>query len=332
MPKAPSTPKFARVRLALALGALVWFGAAPVHALDPLGWIPSDTRVVFEIDPVGAERGPKARQAVGLDELWLKLVTAKIPSERLQQRVVAYIQEGTAASPLTFTFGKASLAETFDRLKGSKLESAGGKSMYAASTKDWGLTLLEPGCILEGPRQTLRAVLQNAAAHGRMLADLPEGQASRRLLAAPAGPASAVSLVYLAPSGGSDIFAILQDLDRILGAEMSSVLASYQSPLKMLGTTNGLRLDLEQQRQELETTLRLAMPNAMAAQIASVSLQAGKDMAKAASEAAVKAGSMTEQDALVLGAALSTLTTQADGDLVRVHLRVNDAVSPRGER
>jgi hypothetical protein len=60
----------------------------------------------------------------------------------------------------------------------------------------------------------------------------------------------------------------------------------------------------------------------MAAQIASVSLTAGKDMARAASDAAVQAGSLSESDGAVLSGALQTLQARAEGDLVVVQLRV----------
>jgi hypothetical protein len=228
------------------------------------------------------------------------------------------------------TQGSQSLAKAVEKMRGAKLETAGGVPVYASATaKDWVVARVAPNALIEGPRQTVRAVLEHAANDGKSLSDVPAEESSRRLLGVPgAGPAP-VSLVYLAPGDGMDLYAILEDLDRILGAEMSTALAAYKSPIKMLGTTRGLRLDLQESPQELDTTLRLAMPNPMAARIASVSLLAGKDMAKVASDAAVKAGNMTAEDAGVLASALETLESQADGDQVRVRLRVADGVAQR---
>jgi hypothetical protein len=314
----------------LALATTVGL-ASSVIAADPLRWIPSDTRVVFQIDPSRADRQPKARQALGLDAVFAKIVAARLPADRVATRIVAYVNEGTAARPLVLTQGTQPFGKSFEKLHGAKLESAGGLAMYASPVaKDWVVVLVEPAALLEGPRQTVRAVLEHAASSGPSLADAPAGKPARQLLGAggAASPA-AVSLVYLAPDGGKDLYAVLEDLDRILDAEMSTALAAYKSPLRMLGTTHGLRLDLDEAREEIDTRLRLAMPNPMAAKIASVSLLAGKDMAKAASDAAVKAGNMTAEDAGILTTALETLESQADGDQVRVRLRVADGVAQR---
>jgi hypothetical protein len=88
-------------------------------------------------------------------------------------------------------------------------------------------------------------------------------------------------------------------------------------------------LDVQQDVETLATTLRLVMTNTMVAQIATVSLQAGKDMAKVASDAAVKAGTMSTQDATVLAGALESMQTRSEGDLVTVRLRVADGVAAR---
>jgi len=129
-------------------------------------------------------------------------------------------------------------------------------------------------------------------------------------------------LVYVAPAEGADLYAVMQDLDRVLGTVLAKSLQPYQKAIQMLGTTQGVRLDLREEAAELATTLWMVMPNAMAAQITSVSLDAGRDMARVAAASAVKQGSMTAGDARILDAALETMRTGADGDVVKVQLRV----------
>jgi hypothetical protein len=325
-------PSFVRCATVIALlsSAVTSSPAIARAANEALRWVPDDTRVVLQIDPMRAVQQPKTREALGLDPLLARLAASRLPQDQARTCIIAYVNEGQVARPLAITTSPGSLATAFDKLHGAKVESSGGKSLYASpASKDWVMALVEPNCLIEGPRQTVRAVLEQAAAHGKSLADVPAGQPAQRLLAAPAGSTAPVTLVYLAPGGGSDLFTVLQDLDRILDAEMSATLASYQAPLKMLGPTQGLRLDLQQASGDLQTTLRMAMASPMAAQIASVSLQAGKDMAKSASDAAVSAGKMTADDAGVLASALETMQTQAEGDLVRVSLRVPDGVAQR---
>jgi hypothetical protein len=303
-------------------------GFAGAAQADPLGWVPSDTRVLVRVDSQNAATQARARQALGVDGLLAHLATGSLPATQVKERVVAYVVEGTVSHPVAFTYGTGSFTRTFDSLKGEKLETAGGKPVHASPAKPgWAMALVEPGCIAEGPRQTLRAVLQHAASHGRTVGELPATSVARRLIDLQSGPQTAVGLVYVAPAGGTDLFSILQDLDRTLGGEMSTTLASYQAALKALGTTQGLRLDVRQDVETLATTLRLVMSNTMVAQIASVSLEAGKDVAKVASDAAVKAGTMTTQDASVLAGALESMQTRSEGDLVTVRLRVADGAA-----
>ena len=311
--------------LGLLFAGAALLGTAARARADSLHWVPADTRVLFRVDPQNAASQARARAALGLDALLGRLATGSLPSALVQDRVVAYVVEGTASHPVVFTNGTESLARAYEKLHGEKLETAGGMSMHASpTTAGWAMALVEPGCIAEGPRQTLRALLQHVASRGRTVHDLPASSVARRLVDLPASQAAAVGLVYVAPPGGTDLYAILQDLDRTLGAEMSGGLASYQNALKMLGTTQGLRLDVRQDAAALATTLRLVMTNEMVAQIASVSLQAGKDMAKVASDAAVKAGTLSLQDAGVLSGALESMQTRSEGDLVTVRLRVAD--------
>jgi len=321
--------------VARSLGILL-LGFVPVQAraaTDALAWVPIDTRVVLSIDPQESARQPGVGVALGLDRLLDQLVSQQLPATQRQHLLVAYIREGELARPVAFTIGTSELGRAVERLRGAQLESVGGKVLYASrSSKDWTLVLVGPDCLLEGPRQTVRALLDHAARKLPSVADIPATRPQRRLLALEPEPATALSLLYFAPEGGTTVFAALQDLDRTLGAELGAAVAPYKSALGVLGNTHGGRVDVAQEGEELATTLRLVMPSEAAANLASITLQAGKDMARAASEAAVQAGSLSEADARVLSGALSTLRARSERDWVHVQVRIAEVMGAQGAR
>ncbi len=314
-------------QLAFVAGAAISIGLganASVQAeIDLTRWFPADTRVLLQIDPARAAAQPRTREALGIDAVMAPFASPRLQGGKLQRVTVAYVAEAGAVQPVAFSQSAASLAKEFAHLHGDGLETAAGRRMFkpAAGKATGALTLIEPECIAEGPRRALHLVLAQTSTLSHSLAG--DGHDSvRGLLVPSATDPAAVSLVYVAPGDGSDLFSVLQDLDRILGLDMSAGLEQYQKPMQLLGTLNGARLDLRQDGEDLATTLWLAMPNPMAAQIASVSLDAGKDMARVAAQNAVKSGSMSKKDALVLGSALDTMRTSSEGDVVRVSLRV----------
>jgi hypothetical protein len=306
--------------------AIVLIGLAAggqAEASDVLRWIPAGTRVVLDVDPAASARQPRTREALGLDAL-LGANPARRSLSRAARRVtVAYVAAGSGTTPVVFAHGAGGLGRTFASLRGPSLGRSGDHDLYASrDVERSALALLAPDCVVEGEPAALRAVLSGPA--GRQeLADLPAEGAHRRLCAiSPAG--APVSLLYLSRGGGADLYAICKDLERVLGAELGEQLDSYQVPLRMLGTTQGVRLDLRQERDDLATVLQLAMPNRMAAQVTQASLTAGRDLVRLASEAAVKANTLTASDARQLDAALATLQATASGDVVRVQLRLAD--------
>ena len=300
--------------------------------------IPAETRVVLETNPADAS-GQQAREAVGLDA-----VLGRLPSRRAlrgvpRRVIVAFVRAGGTTGPLCFSVAERPLALEFERLRGEALGAYGGTTFYrAADDPDVAVALVDPSCLVEGAPQAVRAVLELMSAPAsapssaaKRLADLPEESSGRRLLAGvPA--ASPVSLVYLAPANGCDLGAALRDLDRVLNAGLADMAKPYDSALQMLGKTHGLRIDMRQAGQDLATTLQLAMPNRVAAQLASVSLEAGKDMARVASDAAVRAGTLRASDARVMEEALQSLRARADGDLVHVDVVFHEPGSQWGAR
>jgi hypothetical protein len=120
---------------------------------------------------------------------------------------------------------------------------------------------------------------------------------------------------------------ILQEIDRTLGFGMEPMLGSYKTALRMLGSAHGLRVALRQHGVDYEAGVAIAMPNRMAAQITSVSLEAGASMAQTASDAALRAGKMSRADAAAMAAVLATLRSRSDGDLVHVTAVMRDSTS-----
>jgi hypothetical protein len=322
--------RFGVERGCLSAAVVVALAATPASAgVDVWGLVPDDTRVVVLVDGEKTASQPQARDALGTESVLARLASRRLPPAERKRQVMVFVQEGAAAHPVVFTLGSQTLANQFTKLCGAKLETAGGKPIHTSGPKGWVAALLDAESVLEGPRQTVRAVLES---QDGSLAELPASQPARRLLAVTPAASTSVTLLYFAPQGGRKMYDVLQDLDRVLGAEMSASLASYESALNMLGPTQGGRLDLAQQGSELGTTLRLAMPNSMAANLTSVSLQAGKEMARAASDAAVKAGDLTQEEAAVLTEALGTMQSRADGDQVLVRVRVPEAATQQGRR
>lgn len=316
-----------------AWAAVVPAAAAAATDTEVLRWIPADTRVIFQIDPTTAAAHPRAREALGVDALMAPFAAPRVDAAKLRRVTVAYVSAAGAVAPVAFTQGQSALTGEFARLHGDALDTVAGRKLFKAKAASGGaaggaLVLVE-GCIVEGGRTQLHTVLTQSASTALTLAG--EGHAAAGQLFG-VQSASPVSLVYIAPGEGADLYAVMQDLDRILGADIAKALQPYQKPIQMLGTTEGVRLDMRQEGTELATTLWMVMPNAMAAQITSVSLDAGRDMARVAAAGAVKQGSMSASDARALEAALETMHTAAQGDVVKVSLRVPQEPAATGSR
>jgi hypothetical protein len=301
---------------------LVLLVALPAQAgVDVWRWIPAETHVVVQVDP-GAPNQARAREVLGVETLLSRFATPPRLT-KLEQVTIAYVPAEAGTGAVAFSHGTHALTSEFARLRGAELETNAGRAMFGVRSPSGAAAQLEPECVAEGPRPVLSSVLSRAANAAQTLAGI-ESESARRLVQRPAAGAAPVSLLYVAPPGGADLYAMIEELDGVFGAEMRVALQPYQKPLQLLGPTHAARLDLRQDGAELDTTLWLAMPNRMAAQIASVSLDASRDMVRVAARNAVKSGGMTAEDAKLLEAALATLATQADGELVRVSLRVPD--------
>jgi hypothetical protein len=304
---------------------------ARADAADVLQWIPADTRVVIDLQPGASTRQPRAREALGVDALLGATPARRRLAQAAELVTVAFVPVDGSPVPVVFARSAGGLEKLFAELRGESLGRVGAYELHrGASAPSSAVALLSPRCVVEGGPAAVRSVLGQAAGR-RDLDDLPPDGAPRRLFAMAPGGAP-VTLLYLARDGGADLYAICKDLELVLRADLGAALDSYEVPLRMLGTTQGLRLDLHQDRgDEIASVLHLAMPNRMAAQLAQVSLSAGRDLVRMASEAAVKAHTLTATDARLLDAVLGTLQASANGDVVRVQVRLADPAQ-LGER
>lgn len=324
-----------RPRGALVLAALLCFTAATAtearaDAADVLQWIPADTRVVIDLQPGASTRQPRTREALGVDALLGATPARRRLAQAAEQVTVAFVPVDGTPAPVVFARSAGGLEKLFADLRGESLGHIGAYELHrGASARGSAVALLSPRCVVEGDPAAVRSVLGQAAGR-RDLDDLPPEGAPRRLFAMAPGGAP-VTLLYLARDSGADLYAICKDLELVLRADLGAALDSYEVPLRMLGTTQGLRLDLRQDRDDIASVVHLAMPNRMAAQLAQVSLTAGRDLVRLASEAAVKAHTLTATDARLLDAVLGTLEASASGDVVRVQVRLADSAQ-LGER
>src|SRR5262245_61241007 len=313
--------------LRLVLGAAV---VVCGHAgADPLRWISSDTRLVFDVDPQRQASQPRAREALGLDPLLARFAVPRLDAAQVRQVMLAWVSRAGQTVPVAIVQRAAPFGTDFARLHGAKLESVNGFTMFRPATagKGGAVVLVEPACVVEGPRDVLRAMLPQVATIESSWAGADRATLQR--LSAAKDP-SAVALVYLPHGDGADLFAVLQDLDRILGVDVTRSVKEYEKTIQMLGPTRGARVDFAQDGADLAAAVALVMNNGMSAQLASMSLDAGRGMIRASVRNAVESASLSAADGAIVEATLETMRTSTDGDLLRVRLRI-PAEAPAGE-
>jgi hypothetical protein len=295
---------------------------------DVLRWVPTGTRLVFDLDPQRAASQPRAREALGVDLLLARFAVPRLDAGRLRRITLAWAVSGGRTAPIALSQRAAPFGAEFKRLHGAALESMNGLGVFgpASAGKGGAVALVEPTCVAEGPRDGLRALLSQVASVDSTWAGADHATAQR--LFAAKEPA-AVALVYVPPGDGADLFAVVQDLDRMLGSDVARSLQEYQKTIQVLGPTRGARLDLSQDGSDLAASVLLVMANGMSAQLAGMSLEAGRGMIRAAARNAVKSGSLAAADGAIVEAALETMRTATDGETLHVRLRIPaEAPSP----
>jgi len=308
--------------------AVILVGAvATTRAIEAelLQQIPAETHVVLVMHPESLMATAEIAALIRADAQLKKTWAGRVPPGRIERLAVAYVPRGEQRDRLVVTLGKSTWsAADLASVRGPKRGVTGSATIYAHRTwTDAAWVQVSPRCIVEGPIEIVSALATPGVKH---LDGVTPGTPAALLLAeSDAGWPAA--LLYVAPDEAMDVHTMLQDLDRTLGFGMEPVLGSYKSALRMLGVAHGLRVTLRDKDPDYEAGLTIAMPNRMAAQIASVSLEAGAGMAAAASDAAVRAGKMSRADAAAMAAVLATLRSRSDGDLVHVTMVMADSVT-----
>jgi len=318
------------MRQNLILGGLlgVALSVTGVRAIEVelLAQLPATTRVLLLIQPETLRSAPEIaaliHSDVQLDGTWAH----EVAPARVARIAIAYVATGEKRERVVLTLGKAPWSQgDLDRVRGPKRGTTSAGAVIRAHRNVPGAAWFQasPRCIVEGRLEILALF---AGASTQQLDGLASDKPAARLLAESDADWPA-AVVYVSPDDAVDMHSILQELDRTLGFGMEPLLGSYKTALRMLGNAHGLRVALRQDAEEYEAGVAIAMPNRMAAQIASVSLEAGAGMAQTASDAAVRAGKMSRADASAMAAVLATLRSRSDGDLVRVTVVMRDSTS-----
>jgi len=317
------------MRRGLILGGL--FGAALAVTdgraieVELLAQLPASTRILMLLHPETLKAAPEIAAVLHCDAQLEGTWALHAPPAKVARIAVAYVAAGETRERVVFTLGSAPwTAADLDRVRGPQRGmTAAGRVIHAnRSESDAAWFQASPRCVVEGRFE----ILQSFTASAQHLDDLAIEKPAARLLAESDGEWPA-ALVYVSPDDAVDMHSILQEFDRTLGLRMEPMLGSYKTALRMLGNAHGLRVALRQQAANYEAGVAIAMPNRMAAQITSVSLEAGAGMALNASDAAVRAGKMSRADATAMAAVLATLRSRSEGDLVHVTVVMRDSTS-----
>lgn len=283
-------------------------------------WLPPGTLVLVSLDRRLLVHQPEAGVLLRIPELESRFVSSRLGAQPVRRFYVAFGSEPNPA-PLALTVGDRPLEPVLARHRGARIGKINNYVLYQSSANTV-LVNVSDRCVLEGRRDVVAAVVAPRAT--RWLDGMSTDGPVYPLLF-PQREGWPVSVLYVAPDGGVHLHRILSDIERMLRLGISTSLDAYERPLRLLGDVSALRLDVRQKGRGLVGEFQLAMANRMAAQIASVSLNAGKEMARAGSDAAVRAGTMSEADARILESILDTLEARADGERVHVSVSIPDS-------
>ncbi len=306
-------------------GVALWVTAARAIEVELLAQLPATTRVLVLIQPETLRSVPEIAELIHSDSQLEGTWAQQVPPAKIARIAIAYVAAGEKRERVVLTLGKAAWSPAdLDRVRGPKRGKTAGGAVIHAHRSQSGAAWFQaaPRCIVEGPQE----ILASFATSQQRLDDLGVDKPAARLLAE-SDTDWPTALIYVSPDDPVDMHSILQELDRTVGFGMEPMLGSYKTALRMLGNAHGLRVALRQHDEEYEAGVAIAMPNRMAAQIASVSLEAGAGMALTASDAAVRAGKMSRADAAAMAMVLATLRSRSDGDLVHVTVVMPDSTS-----
>jgi hypothetical protein len=131
----------------------------------------------------------------------------------------------------------------------------------------------------------------------------------------------AVTLLHMAEEGEASFVEILEDFDAIWPG-LSRLAEPYSMPLKLMGAMRAGRADIWQDGDSLRAQVLFVSGGSMDARRSLVALRTARSLAPMASDAAVRAGTLTPQDAQILKEILEAMRTRTEDERIHVDLAV----------
>ncbi|HZM15904.1 MAG TPA: hypothetical protein VFE28_07875 [Candidatus Krumholzibacteria bacterium] len=312
-------PTFVRALWSCVIPCVGVAGAVGAESDPP---VPAAARAALLVRPDRVEAQPAASLALGLPWLLRSFVSPAALGSRGERFTILVVDAGSAPETVGLARGKEDVREVFARLRGAPAGSIGPHEIYALQQSPDRIALVGAQEIAEGSTAGLRRLLETVAAR-------PERQALEQTLRAQPVPQAAATLLYFSGADEANFVRILRDLD-VIWQGLARVAAPYETALKLLGTMRGCRADVWQEADSVRVQVLLVCPGSLEAKRSLVALRTARQLAPLASDAAVRNGSITPQDAELVESVLGTMRSRAEGEQVHVDLAVAaELVLPR---
>ena len=286
---------------------------------------PARARAALHVFPERVGAQATADRAFGLRQLLDAHAAPRAAGDHIEHFILYTVATPKGFDTMGVTRTVTPFGTAFEKLRGARRGSVGGHALYAHRNGAAGrLALVGRREIAEGSEEALRIGLQAQASGGRTKARRDLERSLRRL----EDPGGAATLIYLAPPEGANLVQIVDDLGAIWGPYLASAIEPYQSVLGLLGSMQAARADVWQEDANLGVRIVLVTPDAGAAKRSHLALRTARGLAPMASKAAVRAGSMTQEDAEILAAVLQGLDSQVENNRILVTLSVPGSIVP----
>ncbi len=295
--------------VASLLGALVARGSAEPPRL------PAATRAALIVQPQRLAAQPAASQALALP--WVLRAFATYPRVGVTAERFSVLVLGSdgGRETLGLSARSAGMAEAFAAVRGKPAGPIAGQATYRLANSPDLVALLAGGEIAEGSALALRLALAPETAAAAAKRGL-----ERSLLGASEARATA-TLVHLGAPEGANLVAILADLDAIWPG-LARLAAPYETPLKLLGEMRGGRADVWQDADSVRVRVVLVSTGSGQAKRSQMALRTARQLAPLMSDAAVRAGTLTPQDAAVVTRILGAMRSRTDEEQLSVDLAI----------
>ncbi len=233
------------------------------------------------------------------------------------------LQTARGFVPMGVTRGNARLGADFEKLRDAQTGSASGHALYTYRSGDAGrVALIGRQEIAEGSEEALRVGLRDPGRDADSRARRELEESLRRL----EDTGAAATLVYMAPPEGSNLVQVVRDLGAIWGPQLAKSIEPYEAVLGLLGSMRAGRADVWEERADLGVRIVLVAMDEGAAKRSHFALRTARGLAPMASKAAVRAGSMSQEDADVLARVLQEMQSRLEEDRIYIRLAVPASV------